>query len=149
MATNVTRLLRQRKIAFTEHHYEANPQLTAEEIAAKVGLDPKRVFKTLVTVGKSGQHYVFVVPSQGRLDLRKAAQAAGEKFVELIPQKELLPLTGYVHGGCSPIGMKKELPTFVDASCLNFPTIAISAGKVGSQVELDIRPLQFPTAQLC
>ena len=111
-------------------------------------MPPERVFKTLVTVGRSKNHYVFVIPAYGHLDLKKAAAIVKEKSIEMIPQKELLPLTGYVHGGCSPIGMKKTFPTFVDESCLQFETVAISAGKVGFQVELDIKLLNLPTASL-
>lgn len=146
--TNVMRYLAKKKIPFQEHHYPADPQLSASEIAQLVGLDPRRVFKTLVTVGKSGEHYVFVIPAPANLDLKKAAQAVGEKWVEMVPQKELLPLTGYVHGGCSPLGMKKRFLTHFDESALSFPTIIFSAGQVGAQVELDPRLLDFPTAAL-
>lgn len=146
--TNVMRILKQKKIPFIEHTYVADPTKTAEDIAQEVGLPPERVFKTLVTVGRSKNHYVFVIPAYGHLDLKKAAAIVKEKSIEMIPQKELLPLTGYVHGGCSPIGMKKTFPTFVDESCLQFETVAISAGKVGFQVELDIKLLNLPTASL-
>ena len=101
-----------------------------------------QVFKTLVTVGKPRQYYVFMVPVAMELNLKKAAQAAGEKSVEMIKARELLPLTGYVHGGCSPIGMKKSFPTFIDASALEHETIYFSAGKIGSQLELSLKDLQ-------
>ena len=99
------------------------------------------MFKTLVTQGKSGQHYVFVVPVEEELDLKKAAVAAGEKAVSMIKQKELLPLTGYVHGGCSPIGMKKQFPTFIHETAGEYGEIFVSAGKVGYQVELSPKDL--------
>lgn len=101
-----------------------------------------KIFKTLVTEGKSGEHYVFMVPVNQSLDLKKAAAVAGEKSVAMIPEKELLPLTGYVHGGCSPIGMKKELPTFIDEVAILYETIIFSAGKVGFSVELALEDLQ-------
>ncbi|MGM9991706.1 MAG: Cys-tRNA(Pro) deacylase [Candidatus Bruticola sp.] len=146
--TNVMRILKQKKVPFIEHTYTANPSLKAEEIAAEVGLPAERVFKTLVTVGKSGGHYVFAVPANSHLNLKKAAATVKEKSIEMIPQKDLLPLTGYVHGGCSPIGMKKNFPALIDESCLKFATIAISAGKVGFQVEIDPRLLGLATASL-
>ena len=105
--TNVMRVLDAKKIPYENHAYEPDPTLSGEDIAKILGEDPEKVFKTLVTQGKSGSYYVFVVPVKEELDLKKAAKAAGEKAVSMIKQKELLPLTGYVHGGCSPIGMKK------------------------------------------
>ena len=134
--TNVMRLLDSKKIAYTAHTYEPDATMTGEEIAALLGENPAQVFKTLVTEGKSGGHYVFVIPVGGELDLKKAAKAAGEKAVAMIKQKELLPLTGYVHGGCSPIGMKKPFPTFLHASAGEYDRIFVSAGKVGYQIEL-------------
>ena len=109
--TNVMRVLDQKKLPYKSHSYEPDASMSGVEIAALLGEDPDKVFKTLVTRGKSGQHYVFVVPVGEELELKKAAAASGEKSIALIPQKELLPLTGYVHGGCSPIGMKKPFPT--------------------------------------
>ena len=103
--TNVMRVLESKKISYTAHEYEPDATLTGVQIAAILGEDTSNVFKTLVTQGKSGQHYVFVIPVHAELDLKKAAKASGEKSIEMIKQKELLPLTGYVHGGCSPIGM--------------------------------------------
>ena len=151
--TNVMRLLDASGVAYTEHRYEQDPTKTGEEIAALLGENPAAVFKTLVTVGKSGRHYVFAVPVAGSLNLKKAASAAGEKYVEMIPQKALLPLTGYVHGGCSPLGMKKAFPTFFDKSAEGFETICFSAGKVGYQVELKTedlkRVLSFTAADVC
>ena len=134
--TNVMRVLDGKKIAYESHSYEPDQSLTGEEIAGILGEDPKRVFKTLVTRGKTGQYYVFVVPVQSELDLKKAAKAAGEKSVEMIKQKELLPLTGYIHGGCSPIGMKKAFTTFIHETAKDGEKIFVSAGKVGYQIEL-------------
>lgn len=134
--TNVMRVLDSMKITYTSHTYEPDPTKTGEEIAAILGEDPGCVFKTLVTRGKTGAYYVFVIPVAEELDLKKAASAAGEKSIAMIKQKELLPLTGYVHGGCSPIGMKKVFPTFIHKSAEDKEHIFVSAGKVGYQIEL-------------
>ncbi len=134
--TNVMRVLDGKKIPYTSHSYEPDATLTGEEIAGILGEDPDIVFKTLVTQGKSHSYYVFVVPVKEELDLKKAAKAAGEKDVSMIKQKELLPLTGYVHGGCSPIGMKKQFKTFIHETAPNYEKIFVSAGKVGMQIEL-------------
>ena len=134
--TNVMRVLDQKKIAYESHSYEPNPELTGEDIANILGEDPEKVFKTLVTQGKSGQYYVFVIPVTGELNLKAAATAAGEKSISMIKQKDLLPLTGYVHGGCSPIGMKKPFKTFIHRTAEQYDRIFVSAGKVGYQVEL-------------
>ena len=133
--TNVMRLLESRKIPYTAHTYEPDPSLSGEDIARILGEDPAVVFKTLVTRGKTGAYYVFVIPVSSELDLKKAARAAGEKSVAMILQKELLPLTGYVHGGCSPVGMKKPFPTFLHRTAENADRIFVSAGKVGFQIE--------------
>jgi len=134
--TNVMRVLDSKKIKYTSHEYEPDATMTGEEIAGILGENPDKVFKTLVTQAKSGQYYVFVVPVNAELDLKKAAKAAGEKAVSMIKQKELLPLTGYVHGGCSPVGMKKRFPTFIHNSAADYEKMYVSAGKVGYQVEL-------------
>jgi Cys-tRNA(Pro)/Cys-tRNA(Cys) deacylase len=134
--TNVMRVLDSKKIEYSSHSYEPDATMSGEEIAALLGEDPRKVFKTLVTQGKTGAYYVFVIPVQAELDLKKAAKAAGEKSVAMIKQKELLPLTGYVHGGCSPVGMKKQFPTFVHETAQNYDRMFVSAGKVGFQVEL-------------
>ena len=110
--------------------------MSGEEIAGILGEEPDKVFKTLVTQGKSGAYYVFVVPVKEELDLKKAAKASGEKAIAMIKQKDLLPLTGYVHGGCSPIGMKKQFPTFIHETAQELDKIFVSAGKVGFQIEL-------------
>lgn len=143
--TNVMRILEQKGIACRAHFYQADSSLTGAEIAGLLGEKPECVFKTLVTVGKSGRYYVFVIPVTGELNLKKAAAAAGEKAVSMLPQKQLLPLTGYVHGGCSPIGMKKAFPTFMDVSAAEKERVYVSAGKVGCQAELDPGDLQRAT----
>ena len=136
--TNVMRVLDGKKISYKSHTYEPDATMSGEEIAGILGEDPGMVFKTLVTQGKSGAYYVFVIPVREELDLKKAAKAAGEKAVSMIKQKELLPITGYVHGGCSPIGMKKQFPTFIHETATMNERIFVSAGKVGYQIELDL-----------
>ncbi len=144
--TNVMRLLDQKKISYNAHSYTPDATMTGEEIAGLLGEDAKKVFKTLVTQGKSGQYYVFVIPVKEELDLKKAAAASGEKSVAMIKQKELLPLTGYVHGGCSPIGMKKQFPTFLHETAGTYDRIFVSAGKVGFQIELSPADLESVAA---
>lgn len=137
--TNVVRLLEQKKVSYKGYCYlEENGETTTvgTEVAQKLGQDENQVFKTLVTVGKTNKNYVFVVPVATELDLKKAAKAVGEKSIAMIKQKDLLPLTGYIHGGCSPIGMKKVFPTVVHETAKNFESIIFSAGKVGYQVEI-------------
>ena len=136
--TNVMRILDQKKIPYDSHCYLTSGAVSAVDLAAALGQDPAHVFKTLVTVGKSGKNYVFMIPAAEELHLKKAAAAVGEKSIEMIKAKELLPLTGYIHGGCSPIGMKKQFPTFTDATAANFETILFSAGKIGYQVEITL-----------
>lgn len=150
--TNVMRVLDSLKISYVSHFYEEDAGLSGTDVAKLLGEDPDRVFKTLVTEGKSGEHYVFVIPVREELDLKKAAKASGEKAIVMIKQKELLPLTGYIHGGCSPIGMKKAFRGFLDETAELFDTVCVSAGKVGAQVELDpqdlIRAAALTTADL-
>lgn len=134
--TNALRIVERLKIPHRAHVYEAAASNTGVEIAAMLGQDPQRVFKTLVASGKSGKHYVFVIPVGKSLDLKKSAKAAGEKSVEMLKQKDLLPLTGYVHGGCSPIGMKKFFTTTVDSSAERQPSIIFSGGRIGLQLEM-------------
>ena len=136
--TNVMRALEQKGVPYTPHTYPHGDGEAPDGVAVarSLGLDPARVFKTLVTRGASGGHYVFDIPVEATLDLKKAARAVGEKAVAMLPQRELLPLTGYVHGGCSPIGMKKQFPTVFHHSALDQETIFVSAGKIGFQVEL-------------
>ena len=140
--TNVMRLLEQKGIPYTPHDYRASGAVGGTEVAAALGEDPARVFKTLVTVGASGGYYVFVIPVAEELDLKKAAKPVGEKSIAMLPQKELLPLTGYIHGGCSPIGMKKPFPTVLHQSAAERESIYVSAGKVGFQAELAPADLQ-------
>ena len=133
--TNVMRILDQKKIPYTPHEYD--PGTTdGRSVAALTGRDASTVFKTLVTVGASRRNYVFVIPVCLELDLKQAARAVGEKSVAMIRQAELLPLTGYVHGGCSPIGMKKLFRTVIHQSAADLPQMLVSAGRVGAQVEL-------------
>lgn len=136
--TNVMRLLEQKGVPYVAHTYphEEGVAVDGATVARMVGKDPEQVFKTLVAKGASGNHYVFDIPVVETLDLKKAAQAVGEKSIAMIPQKELLPLTGYVHGGCSPLGMKKQLPTVFDETVEILDTILVSAGKIGFQVEV-------------
>lgn len=135
--TNVMRVLDQKKVKYTPHSIGDNSTMTGTQVAQVLQKPADEVFKTLVTVGKSGNKYVFVVPIGKELDLKKAAKAVNEKSIEMLKSKELLPLTGYIHGGCSPIGMKKLFTTTVDISAKDKTTICFSAGKIGYQVELD------------
>ncbi|MBQ1518000.1 MAG: Cys-tRNA(Pro) deacylase [Clostridia bacterium] len=131
------RVLDQKKVKYTPHSIGDNSTMTGTQVAQVLQKPADEVFKTLVTVGKSGNKYVFVVPIGKELDLKKAAKAVNEKSIEMLKSKELLPLTGYIHGGCSPIGMKKLFTTTVDISAKDKTTICFSAGKIGYQVELD------------
>lgn len=134
--TNVMRVLEQKKIEYKAYSYADTDALAGMEVATVLNEDPKKVFKTLVTVAPSKNNYVFMVPVCGELNLKKAAKAVGEKSIEMIKAKELLPLTGYIHGGCSPIGMKKQFITVADSTALDFDTIFFSGGKIGYQVEV-------------
>ncbi len=138
--TNVMRILEQSGKEFESFAY-TQEAANAAEIAVILGQDPESLFKTLVAVGKSKNHYVFMIPSCEELDLKKAAAAAKEKSMEMIPQKELLPLTGYIHGGCSPIGMKKQFDTFIDETSVLFDKICFSGGKVGFMVKMRVSDL--------
>ena len=139
--TNVMRALDSKKVKYISHSYIDTPTTNGVEVAKILGQNPADVFKTLVTISKSGTNYVFVIPVAKELDLKKAAKAAGEKSIEMLKSKELLPLTGYVHGGCSPIGMKKPFKTFIDKSADEREVIIFSAGKIGYQVELTLPEL--------
>ena len=140
--TNVMRILEQKKVAYTSYCYADTDAVGGVDVARVLGQDPKQVFKTLVTTGgKTGKNFVFVIPVEAELDLKKAAKAVLEKSIEMIKQKDLLPTTGYIHGGCSPIGMKKLFETVLDETALNFDTIIFSAGKVGYQVEVSLSDL--------
>ncbi len=134
--TNVMRVLDSMHAEYKKHTYESDGAVDGVTVARLIGKDEPCVFKTLVCVGKSKNHYVFVIPVARELDLKKAASAAGEKNIEMVKSRELLPLTGYVHGGCSPIGMKKFFKTCVDESARNCETVVFSAGRIGFQVEM-------------
>ena len=134
--TNVMRILEKEGIDHKVHFYDPDKGIDGLSVAAQLGQDPQAVFKTLVTQGKTRAFYVFVIPVGATLNLKRAAGACGEKSIEMIPQKILLPTTGYIHGGCSPVGMKKAFPTFIDETAQLFDTICVSAGKIGAQVEL-------------
>ena len=140
--TNVMRILDQKKVEYKSFYYGDGPAISGVEVAECLGQDPEQVFKTLVTVGKSKNNYVFVIPACHELDLKKAAKAVGEKSIEMIKSKELLPLTGYIHGGCSPIGMKKQFKTTFHESAENFDVIMFSAGKIGYQVQMSLDTLR-------
>lgn len=134
--TNVMRTLDQKKIPYTAFSYDPNGPIDGVSVAAETGLDAASVFKTLVTKGASGAYYVFDIPVAENLDLKKAAKAVGEKSIAMLPQKELLPLTGYVHGGCSPVGMKKQFPIVFHETVNDLALVAVSAGKIGHQVQV-------------
>ena len=140
--TNVMRTLERLKIPYRDYCYADSGVVSGADIVKVLNKDPENTFKTLVTVGKSKGHYVFMIPVEEELDLKKAAAAAGEKAIEMLKSKELLPLTGYVHGGCSPIGMKKLFPTWIHETAENFETIMFSAGKIGYQVECSLEDLR-------
>ena len=140
--TNVMRSLEQKKIPYTSHCYADTDAISGVEVAEALREDPNQVFKTLVTIGATKNYYVFMVPVHKELDLKKAAKSVGEKSIAMIKSKDLLPLTGYIHGGCSPIGMKKQFRTVIDASAANFDTILFSAGKIGYQVEVSPEELK-------
>ena len=138
--TNALRILDAAGIKYTPREYD--PDITdGESVAHTLGLDPDRTFKTLVTIGSDNEHYVFIVPVNFSLDMKKAASSVGVKRVEMIKQKELFPLTGYIHGGCSPIGMKKKFVTVLNDTATLFPTINVSGGRVGLQIEIAVDAL--------
>ena len=139
--TNVMRILDSKKITYKEYYYGDTEAISGVEVATVLNEDPNIVFKTLVTTSKSKNNYVFMIPVEKELDLKKCASSVNEKYVEMIPQKDLLPLTGYIHGGCSPIGMKKQFKTIIDESCKNYESIIFSGGKVGYQVEVKLEDL--------
>lgn len=140
--TNVMRLLEQKKIEYKSYCYADSGVISGVDVAKVLNQNPNQVFKTLVTVGGSKINYVFLVPVEAELDLKKAAQSVGEKSISMLKSKDLLALTGYIHGGCSPIGMKKQFKTVVHSSAKDFDTIIFSAGKIGYQVELTLDSLQ-------
>ena len=150
--TNAMRVLDAAGIEYTSRTFECPEALSGVEVADLLSLERERVFKTLVTAGRSGAHYVFMIPVAEELDLKKAAVAVGEKSIAMIKSKELLPLTGYVHGGCSPIGMRKPFATVVDETAILFDRIVFSGGRLGVQIELSLddlgRAIDLKTADL-
>ena len=151
--TNVMRILDSNKIEYKSYSYANTDAISGVEVAKVLNQNEQQVFKTLVTTGHSKEHYVFVIPVAEELDLKKAAKAVGEKSIEMLKQKDLLALTGYIHGGCSPIGMKKFFKTTLDISATNFDSIIFSAGKIGYQVEVKLEDLknliQYSTEDIC
>lgn len=137
--TNVMRFLDQKKIKYIPHEYPTGDDIPTDGItvANMIEKDVAEVYKTLVTVGASKKNYVFVIPVAEQLDFKKCAKAAGEKNIEMIKQKDLLPLTGYIHGGCSPLGMKKPFKTFFHEDVNKLSTVTVSAGKIGHQIEIE------------
>ena len=150
--TNVMRILDKKKISYKKYTYIDTDAVSGIEVATVLNQNPKQVYKTLVTIGKSKNYFVFVIPVEKELDLKKAAKSVGEKSVEMLKLKDLLTTTGYIHGGCSPIGMKKSFTTVIDNSVESIETIIFSAGKVGYQVELKVDDLnnviRFQTADI-
>lgn len=140
--TNVMRIFDQKKLEYKLHFYGDTGAVSGVDVANALGEEPHSVFKTLVTVGKSKKNYVFMIPVCEELDLKKAAKAVGEKSIEMIKSKELLPLTGYIHGGCSPVGMKKLFTTTIHSTAENFERIFFSGGKIGCQVETTLENLK-------
>lgn len=140
--TNAMRLLEQKKIKYISHTYDGTKALSGLEVAQILLQNPNKVFKTLVTEAKSLNHYVFLVPVDKELDLKKGAKAVNEKSLSMLKSKDLLGLTGYIHGGCSPIGMKKFFKTVIDISAQNFETIIFSGGKIGYQIETSLEELK-------
>ena len=140
--TNVMRILDQKKIKYKSYNYLETGAISGMEVAEALDENPNLTFKTLVTVGKTNNHYVFLVPVNKELDLKKAAKAVNEKSIEMVKSKELLSLTGYIHGGCSPIGMKKSFKTVIDNSARNYDKLIFSGGKIGYQVETNLDELK-------
>lgn len=140
--TNVMRILDQKNIKYISHCYINTNAISGIEVATVLKQNPDQLFKTLVTVGTTNTNYVFLVPVDKELDLKKAANVVHEKNIEMVKSKDLLKLTGYIHGGCSPIGMKKQFKTVIDITAQNFDTIIFSAGKIGYQVELSLEELK-------
>ncbi len=141
--TNATRKLDSKKITYKEFFYTAENALSGVEVAALLNEAPEHVFKTLVTTGKSTEHYVFIIPAAEELDLKKAARVVGEKSIEMLKSRDLLGLTGYIHGGCSPVGMKKQFKTVIHNSAKQCSTVIVSGGRIGYQIELTLEQLQM------
>jgi Cys-tRNA(Pro)/Cys-tRNA(Cys) deacylase len=140
--TNVMRVLDKEKIEYKSYCYADTDAISGIDVANVLNQNPKQVFKTLVTVGASKRYYIFMISVEDELDLKRAASAINEKSIEMIKSKDLLAITGYIHGGCSPVGMKKSFTTTIDESAVNFETIIFSAGKIGYQVEISLEELK-------
>lgn len=140
--TNAIRIIESKKLPYKSYFYGSGDAQSAVDIASELGKPVEKVYKTLVCVARSGANYVFVIPAAKELDLKKAAKSVGEKSMEMLKQKELFPLTGYVHGGCSPIGMKKLFKTTIDSSVSELDEFCFSGGKIGCQVEMSIETLK-------
>ena len=140
--TNVMRILDQKKVKYNSYNYLKTGAISGMEVAKALDENPNLTFKTLVTVSKTSNHYVFLVPVNKELDLKKAAKAVNEKNIKMVKSKELLSLTGYIHGGCSPIGMKKSFKTVIDSSAKNYDKLIFSGGKIGYQVETTLDELK-------
>lgn len=148
--TNAMRILDQKKISYNIFTYDnSDGKIDGISVSEKIGKDPRFVYKTLVTQGNSKEIYVFVIPVTKELDLKEAARSAGDKKIDMIPVKEILKITGYIRGGCSPVGMKKNYRTFIDSSASEIEKIVVSAGKIGAQIELEVAKLiEITEAQL-
>lgn len=140
--TNVMRILEQKKVKYKSYNYLETGAISGMEVAKALNEDPNLTFKTLVTIGKTNNHYVFLVPVNKELDLKKASKAVNEKNIEMVKSKELLALTGYIHGGCSPVGMKKIFKTVIDNTAKNYDKLIFSGGKIGYQVETTLDELK-------
>ena len=140
--TNVMRILEQKKVKYKSYNYLETGAISGMEVAKALNEDPNLTFKTLVTIGKTNNHYVFLVPVNKELDLKKASKAVNEKNIEMVKSKELLALTGYIHGGCSPVGMKKSFKTVIDNTAKNYDKLIFSGGKIGYQVETTLDELK-------
>lgn len=136
LKTNAMRILEKNKIPYEYQTYECDAFVDGITTADQIGLPHEQVYKTLVTTGKSGAHYVFVIPIARELDLKKAARAVGEKSIEMLPVRDITPVTGYVRGGCTAIGMKKQFPTVIDRSAEQLESMYVSGGKIGMQIKL-------------
>ncbi|MBD9098462.1 Cys-tRNA(Pro) deacylase [bacterium] len=140
--TNVMRILEQKKVKYKSYNYLETGAISGMEVAKALNEDPNLTFKTLVTIGKTNNHYVFLVPVNKELNLKKASKAVNEKNIEMVKSKELLALTGYIHGGCSPVGMKKSFKTVIDNTAKNYDKLIFSGGKIGYQVETTLDELK-------
>ena len=140
--TNVMRILEKQKIPYKSYYYNEKEAISGIEVAKVLDENPEQVFKTLVTISKNKKIYVFMIPVIEELDLKKAAKIVSEKSLEMLKQKDLLSYTGYIHGGCSPIGMKKFFKTVIDKSAVNCDKIIFSGGKIGYQIETNLEELK-------